>query len=113
MSRLSASATTDAVLAELGRRLRRVRLDQNRTVEEVAEEAGVGARTLSRLEGGEGATLANVVRVLRALGRLEALEDFLPEPTVSPLELVEREGRRRQRASGAQDGEDVAAPRED
>jgi hypothetical protein len=45
-------------------------------------------------------TVANLVRVLRALGRLDALDTFLPAATVSPLELASL-GHTRQRARGA------------
>ena len=43
------------------------------TVAEVADRAGVGAGTVSRLEAGDGATLENVMRVARALGILDVL----------------------------------------
>ena len=92
------TATTPEILAEIGRRLRRYRLQQNRTVADVAREAGIGTRTLERAESGERPTLETVVRILRALGRLDALDAFLPAPLVSPLQLAELGGRERQRA---------------
>lgn len=92
--------TTEEILAEIGYRLQRYRLQQNRTLADVAAEAGVGERTLLRAEGGEGPTLATIVRVLRALGRLDALDAFLPVPVESPLRLAELGGRVRQRAGG-------------
>ena len=93
-----ATSTTKEILTEIGFRLQRYRLQQNRTLAEVAAEAGVGVRTLVRAEGGEGPTLATIIRVLRALGRLEALDAFLPVPIESPLRLAELGGRVRQRA---------------
>ncbi len=101
MDRIFPNSRTETVLTELGQRIRRTRLEQNRTAEELAESSGVGTRTLLRLESGEGATMTTLVRILRGLGKLNALDSFLPEPTVSPLELVKRSGRRRQRASGS------------
>jgi transcriptional regulator with XRE-family HTH domain len=95
---LSPTATTREILTELGRRLQRYRLQQNRTVRDVAAAAGIGVRTLDRAEAGDNPTLATVVRILRALGRLDALESFLPVPLVSPLELAAMSGRERQRA---------------
>jgi transcriptional regulator with XRE-family HTH domain len=95
---INPTTTTDVVLAELGRRLQRYRLQQNRTVRDVAAAAGIGVRTLDRAEAGDNPTLATVVRILRALGRLDALESFLPAPLVSPLELAAMSGRERQRA---------------
>lgn len=53
------------------RKLRRL------TIEEVADRAGVSARTVLRLESGEGATLENTLRVARALGALELISSAL------------------------------------
>ena len=99
MPRISAILTTEEVLAELGERLRRYRLQQNRTLEDVARAAGVGLRTAARAEAGDNPTLATVVKLLRALGRLEALDAFLPEPLVSPIQMAKLAGRVRERAS--------------
>jgi transcriptional regulator with XRE-family HTH domain len=98
MTRIRPSSTTDEILAELGRRLERYRLQQNRTLADVAREAGVGLRTAARAEAGENPTLATMVKLLRALGRLEALDSFLPEPLVSPIQLAELSGKQRERA---------------
>ena len=92
------SATTDEILAELGDRLHRYRLQQNRTLADVAAGAGVNMRTAQRAEAGANPTMATVIRLLRALGRLDALDAFLPAPLVSPLQLADLGGRERQRA---------------
>ncbi len=89
----------DAVLAELGVRLRRQRLDQNATQAAVAHEAGVSKSTVERLEAGESVQLSSLVRVLRALGLSERLELAVPAPLPSPMRLLERDGELRQRAS--------------
>lgn len=98
MARLSPTSTNDEILAELGQRLQRYRLQQNRTLADVARQAGVGLRTAARAEAGQNPTLATVIKLLRALGRLEALHAFLPEPLVSPIQLAELSGSQRQRA---------------
>lgn len=98
VQQITRTATTDEILREIGHRLQRYRLQQNRTVASIAADAGVGARTVVRLEAGERPTLETVVRVLRALGRLETLDDFLPAPLVSPLDLATLSGRERRRA---------------
>lgn len=88
------------ILRLLGSRLRQARLRQNLSQEELSERSGVHRSTLSELERGAAATMQTWIQLLRALGQLEALEDFLPEIHESPLELAERRGRRRQRATG-------------
>lgn len=98
---MNISAMSDnAVLAEMGRRVQGYRLNLNLTQAEVAEKAGVSRRALQNLEGGESYTVAILIRVLRALGRVDALDSFLPEPGLSPLQLARLKGRERKRASG-------------
>lgn len=87
------------ILAKLGRRLRRYRLQQNLTQADLAREAGVGTRTVRNLESGGDTQLATLLRILRALGRLDALDAFLPRPGVSPMDLLRSGGQERQRAS--------------
>jgi len=97
-SGFSAISTTDEILAELGGRLRRYRLQQNRTVAEIAEQSGLSPAAIERVEHGNNTTLDTLIRILRALGRVEALDAFLPAPLISPLELAELSGKQRQRA---------------
>ena len=54
MTRISATLTTGEILSELGARLRAYRLQQNRTLEDVAEQAGVGFRPLRSAIAGPG-----------------------------------------------------------
>jgi transcriptional regulator with XRE-family HTH domain len=98
MDHLKPTATTDEVLVAIGQRLQRYRLQQNRTLEEVAAGAGISPRTVFRAEAGESPTLATLVRILRALGRLDALDAFLPAPLMSPIQLAALSGQERQRA---------------
>ncbi|HLV25437.1 MAG TPA: helix-turn-helix transcriptional regulator [Gemmatimonadales bacterium] len=104
MARISPTLTTGEILRELGHRLRAYRLQQNQTLEHIAEQAGVSYRTAQRAEAGENPTLSTVVKLLRALGRLDALENFMPQPLVSPLEMVKLAGKVRERATGSRGG---------
>ncbi|MBN2562802.1 MAG: helix-turn-helix transcriptional regulator [Phycisphaerae bacterium] len=89
-----------AVLEEIGRRVQIHRLNANLSQRQVADKAGVSRRALQNLEGGRVCTLALLVRVLRAMGRMDALDAFLPEPGLSPLQLAKLKGRERRRAGG-------------
>ncbi|MFY7923589.1 MAG: helix-turn-helix domain-containing protein [Gemmatimonas sp.] len=114
--RITSTSTTDEVLREIGGRLRDYRLQQNRTIDELARDAGVGTMTVKRTEAGERPTLASLVKLLRALGRLETLEACLPQPAVSPLQLSASRGRERQRArppKGAPMGTSARTPADD
>ena len=92
------------ILIELGHRLRRYRLQQNLTQADLARGAGVGTRTVRNVEAGGDTQLVTLLRILRALGRLDALDAFLPRPGVSPMELLRSGGRERQRASPSRQG---------
>jgi transcriptional regulator with XRE-family HTH domain len=98
MAQIRSTQNTPEILAELGARLRALRVQQNLTTTDLAAQAGVSARTDARAETGASTTLENIVKILRPLGRIEALESFLPAPLISPLQLVERAGKPRQRA---------------
>ncbi len=93
------SKTTDEILVELGQRLRRARLRENLSQARLVQEAGIGESTLRKLEQGGDVQLSTLIDLLRALNRLDALEDFLPDPGVSPMELLRHAGKERQRAS--------------
>lgn len=88
-----------ALLEELGGRVQRERLNQNLRQQDLATRSGLSVRAIRRLEAGEGCTLENFLRVLRALGKLGHLENFLPEPGISPLQLAKMAGAVRERAS--------------
>lgn len=89
-----------AVLVEIGWRLQVYRLNLNLSQADVAERAGVSRRTLQKIESGQSCALTLLIRILRALGRLDALDAFLPEPGLSPIQLAKLKGRERQRAGG-------------
>ena len=100
--KITKQATDEAVLKELGGRLARVRLDRNLTQAELAEQAGVSKRTISRIESGSVATqLSSLVRVCRVLDIVERFDLIVTEPVPSPVEQLKLHGRKRQRASTA------------
>jgi transcriptional regulator with XRE-family HTH domain len=90
----------NSILAELGERVNRQRLNRNITQTDLAGQAGVARIVVQRLEGGRGCTLENLIRLLRTLGLLDQLDAFLPEPGLSPLQLAKFRGRERLRAVG-------------
>lgn len=99
--KITTDLVDDAVLKELGRRLTAIRLAQNLSQQQVAERAGLGFRTIRRLEQGTAATqLSGFVRVCRVLGLLDRIDQILVEPPASPLAQMKLEQGKRRRATG-------------
>lgn len=96
----------------LGEQVRRARLAENWSQSELAKQANVSRGSVSSLELGEGSSLSTLVRVVRALGRHEWLDELSPDPGVSPIAMLEAQRRAapRQRASRARSTAASSAP---
>lgn len=88
-----------AIVIELTNRVKRNRLLKNYSQQELADRAGVSKSTLQKLEYGSSVTIKTFVQVLRALKQLDSLDNFIPEPGISPIELQKLDGKKRIRAS--------------
>ncbi|MCE2522176.1 MAG: helix-turn-helix transcriptional regulator [Rhodobacteraceae bacterium] len=84
--------------AEIGSRLARMRLSRNVTQTMLASDAGIGVRTLRRLEAGESSTLDTFLRVALALDLGDAILGAIPTGNIRPIERVSRIGFERKRA---------------
>lgn len=98
--RIENSHSDDTILAELGRRIARQRLERNISQCELATRAGVARITVARVEAGQATNIVSFLRILRELQLLESLGRLLPEPGPSPIQLLALERQRRRRASG-------------
>ena len=97
--KLENSQTDEAILHELAARLTRRRIALELTQAELAQQAGIGKRTLERIEAGGSSQLGSWLRVLRALGLVDGLEQLIPAVHSRPMQLLRAEGKQRQRAS--------------
>ena len=88
-----------SIEAELGKRIKALRLRRNITQQMLADATALSLNTIKALEAGRG-KLASLIPVLRELRALEHLDSFIPAPTVSPIQLAKLQGKKRQRASG-------------
>jgi transcriptional regulator with XRE-family HTH domain len=86
-----------AILAELGTRLARFRVDAGLTQQALAEQAGVSKRTLERIEAGEPSQLPSLIRILRVLDLLHLLDVAIAAPAPRPMELLRNQRKPRQR----------------
>lgn len=92
--------TDEAVMKELGEKIKQTRLKLNMTQTEMAKECGIAKRTLERFEHGASVQLTNFIRILRIIGQIEPLLTMIPEPTESPMAMLLKEDQTRYRASG-------------
>jgi len=109
--KIEAKLSDDAVLGELGLRLRETRLSRNISQDRLAQEAGVSAPTVNKLESGKPVQLLTLIRVLRELDLLSGLERAIPEPSPSPIEMLRHSHGRRRRASPRSAAEPSSRPR--
>ncbi len=79
----------------LGESLKALRLQKNIDRQTLCEQAGVSLTALRHLEGGQGASLKTLIRVVRALGRQDWLASIAPQVTINPLHMVRNQSTRK------------------
>ena len=102
---ISGSDSDQAVLEELGERLARRRISMRMNQADLAERAGVGKRTVERIEGGQSAQATTLVRLFRVLELLPALDALIPAESARPMELLRRGGKMPKRVRRREDPE--------
>ena len=83
----------------LGERVRALRLRKNFTQKELAQATMISLNAIKSMEAGRG-KLINLIAILRELGEIEQLDNFLPEVSISPIQLAKAQGKERKRATG-------------
>ena len=88
-----------AILNHLGAQLKQMRLNKNITQQQMSKMAGLSRSAISAMENDGNGTMVSFVQVLRALEKLEILNNFITEAPVSPIQIAKLQGKQRQRAS--------------
>lgn len=92
-------AMSDMAIAEsIGDFIKHHRLQQNKTQQQIASDAGINRSTLVQLEYGKKINLFTLIRVLRVLNLLYVMDAFQVQEQISPLQLAKAEQRKRKRA---------------
>jgi len=94
------SLSDQAIEKEIGQRIKALRLRKNISQQVLATAACTHRNVIGALENGKGSTLSTLIAVLRELDALSELDAFIPEIKISPIEILKRQGKQRQRASG-------------
>lgn len=84
-------------LAQLGSRLREQRIAQDLTQRQLATHAGVGVRSIIRLEETGIGRTDTFLRVLTALSIADRLDTLLPESAPSPIAMLNQDARQKPR----------------
>ena len=98
------SMTNNALIAEIGQRVQKRRLNLNISQEELAKNSGVSRTAICHLEAGNSVNLISLLGILRGLNCLGEFEAFLPPDQISPIQLAKLEGNIRQRARKSKKG---------
>jgi transcriptional regulator with XRE-family HTH domain len=72
----------------LGERLRHLRIRRQMTQLETAERAGTSERAVRDLENGAGSKLETLLRVMKALEHVDALDLLAPDIQVDPMAML-------------------------
>ena len=84
---------------EIASRIKALRLSKNITQKELAEATTLSLNSIKSLESGR-SKISTLIAVLRELEALEYLDNFIPEISISPMQLAKMQGHVRKRASG-------------
>ncbi len=66
--------TEQEILGEIGKRLKKIRLQHNLTQKQMGEEVGLSVSTISLIEQGKSTTTESLLRILSRLNRIKDLE---------------------------------------
>ena len=87
--KISKDISDSEILIELGKRIKALRIRKSYTQEEFANLSGVSKGTVANVENGESIQLGNMLKILRELDSINALEVLLPSSEMSPMELIQ------------------------
>jgi transcriptional regulator with XRE-family HTH domain len=76
------------ILQKLGEFVKHHRMNQQKSQDQLATEAGMSRSTLSLLERGEKVNLITLIQVLRVLNQLHWLESFEVKQEISPMDYI-------------------------
>ena len=85
------------ILEDLGQSLTEFRIARGLTQAAVARQAGIGKRTVERIEAGTSCQTSALVRVLRVLGLEQQIPKIVPRHGPSPMAVLDAQEKQRKR----------------
>lgn len=101
------SMSDKALIDKIGLFVQHNRLNQNKSQDTVARDAGISRSTLSLIERGEKVSLNSLIKILRVLDLLYIMDIFKIDNEISPIEYAKIQKNKRQRARGKVEKEDI------
>jgi transcriptional regulator with XRE-family HTH domain len=92
------AASDSALMETIGSFIKHHRLQQNKTQDQLAKDAGIARSTLSLFEKGKNTSMLVFIQLLRTLKLLNLLQEFRVKQQVSPIQLAKLERSKRIRA---------------
>ena len=93
------SMSDTSLMVFIGKFIQHHRLNQNKSQDKVAKEAGISRSTLSLLERGQNVRIDSLIQVLRVLDLLHIMEVFKVEEQISPIAYAKLQKNKRKHAS--------------
>lgn len=97
-------SSTQEVLKEIGRRIKKTRIAMSVTQEEMAERTALSKRTISNLETGKDVSLSTLIDILRAENLLQNMDLITPDEGIRPSQIVALGKMRERVRNGKQPG---------
>lgn len=84
----------EEVLSEVGKRIKSFRKNAKMSQQELADRVGVSRVIISKIERGANTSMTTFLRIIKLFNRIDALEEVLRVPTISPKERFENEAKK-------------------
>ena len=83
------SSTDRVLLAEIGQKIKRLRINANMSQKELSERCGLSVFSISQTENGSNTSLLSLLAILRALNALDMLARFFEEEPIDPIAMID------------------------
>lgn len=106
--KLYGSENNEAILHEIGQRIKDTRILSDLKQTELADKAGISLATMIRIEKGTAVRSDHLLNVLRVLNCLQNVELLIPEQAARPSDYFEqKQKRKRVKTSQKENRDDV------